>query len=208
MLMLRATDPQIENGNVLPNLRRCWTLISRCRRSRAWKELTQNLLSVVFDCDGNLWFVTGGAAFIRSASSRASSIYCPFCRDAILNYEQTDLSKGCLCLRVDGEGESENGIATSMTGSDPHQQNCYLLRAEEGVDVVVHAYESAAKVSGVKAIRPRRRSCMGAAALTLTPNLVLFTDNQDIVNLLRSIMKTGEVVASARCWMTCLRAIR
>jgi len=33
--------------------------------------------------------------------------------------------------------------------------------------------------------------------LEATPNRVLFTDNQDIVNLLALDMKTGEVVASA-----------
>ena len=37
----------------------------------------------------------------------------------------------------------------------------------------------------------------GGFSPTLTPNLVLFTDNQDTVNLLALDMKTGEVVASA-----------
>ena len=36
----------------------------------------------------------------------------------------------------------------------------------------------------------------GGCSPTLTPNLVLFTDNQDPVNLLALDMKTGEVVAS------------
>ena len=36
----------------------------------------------------------------------------------------------------------------------------------------------------------------GGCSPTLTPNLVMFTDNQDPVNLLALDMKTGEVVAS------------
>ena len=36
----------------------------------------------------------------------------------------------------------------------------------------------------------------GGCSPTLTPELVLFTDNQEIVNLIALDMKTGEVVAS------------
>ena len=39
-------------------------------------------------------------------------------------------------------------------------------------------------------------------------DLVMFTDNQDPVNLLALDMKTGEVVASSRCSTICRRAIR
>lgn len=79
-------------------------------------------------------------------------------------------------------------------------QNCYLLRAEEGVDVVwCTPYESAgAKVSGEgDKTTGGGLAWGGGCSPTLTPNLVLFTDNQDIVNLLALDMKTGEVVASA-----------
>ena len=56
--MLRATD---ENGNVLPEFEKVLDIdIKAAAEAALGKELTQNLLSVVFDYDGNLWFATGG----------------------------------------------------------------------------------------------------------------------------------------------------
>jgi len=121
--------------------------------------------------------------------------------DAILNGEQTDLSKAVFVHELTpGEG-AENGIAASKDGAVIlTNQNCYLLRAEEGVDVVwCTPYESAgANVSGEgDKTTGGGLAWGGGCSPTLTPNLVLFTDNQDIVNLLALDMKTGEVVASA-----------
>lgn len=99
VLMLRATE---EDGSVIPEFEKVLDIdIKSVAEAVLGKELTQNLLSVVFDYDGNLWFATGG------------------------------------------------GLAWG-----------------------------------------------GGCSPTLTPNLVLFTDNQDPVNLLALDMKTGEVVAS------------
>ena len=54
--MLRATD---ENGNVLPEFEKVLDIdIKAAAEAALGKELTQNLLSVVFDYDGNLWFAT------------------------------------------------------------------------------------------------------------------------------------------------------
>ena len=56
--MLRATD---EAGNVLPEFEKVLDIdIKAAAEAALGKELTQNLLSVVFDYDGNLWFATGG----------------------------------------------------------------------------------------------------------------------------------------------------
>ena len=58
VLMLRATD---EAGNVLPEFEKVLDIdIKAAAEAALGKELTQNLLSVVFDYDGNLWFATGG----------------------------------------------------------------------------------------------------------------------------------------------------
>ena len=58
VLMLRATD---EEGNVLPEFEKVLDIdIKAAAEAALGKELTQNLLSVVFDYDGNLWFATGG----------------------------------------------------------------------------------------------------------------------------------------------------
>ena len=157
---------------------------------------------MVFDYDGNLWFATGGFRIYPQRQQQGVIGYIARSAiDAILNGEQTDLSKAVFVYELTpGEG-AENGIAASKDGAVIlTNQNCYLLRAEEGVDVVwCTPYESAgAKVSGEgDKTTGGGLAWGGGCSPTLTPNLVLFTDNQDIVNLLALDMKTGEVVASA-----------
>ena len=117
-----------------------------------------------------------------------------------MNGKQTDLSKAVFVHELTpGEG-AENGIAASKDGAVIlTNQNCYLLRAEDGVNVVwCTPYESAgAKVSGEgDKTTGGGLAWGGGCSPTLTPNLVLFTDNQDPVNLLALDMKTGKVVAS------------
>ena len=199
VLMLRATD---ENGNVLPEFEKVLDIdIKAAAEAALGKELTQNLLSVVFDYDGNLWFATGGFRIYPQRQQQGVIGYIARSAiDAILNGEQTDLSKAVFVHELTpGEG-AENGIAASKDGAVVlTNQNCYLLRAEEGVDVVwCTPYESAgAKVSGEgDKTTGGGLAWGGGCSPTLTPNLVLFTDNQDPVNLLALDMKTGEVVAS------------
>ena len=198
--MLRATD---ESGNVLPEFEKVLDIdIKAAAEAALGKELTQNLLSVVFDYDGNLWFATGGFRIYPQRQQQGVIGYIAHSAiDAILNGKQTDLSKAVFVHELTpGEG-AENGIAASKDGAVIlTNQNCYLLRAEEGVDVVwCTPYESAgAKVSGEgDKTTGGGLAWGGGCSPTLTPNLVLFTDNQDIVNLLALDMKTGEVVASA-----------
>ena len=199
VLMIRTTD---ENGNVLPEFEKVLDIdIKAAAEAALGKELTQNLLSVVFDYDGNLWFATGGFRIYPQRQQQGVIGYIARSAiDAILNGEQTDLSKAVFVHELTpGEG-AENGIAASKEGAVVlTNQNCYLLRAEEGVDVVwCTPYESAgAKVSGEgDKTTGGGLAWGGGCSPTLTPNLVLFTDNQDTVNLLALDMKTGEVVAS------------
>ena len=165
-------------------------------------ELSIGYDPIVFDYDGNLWFATGGFRIYPQRQQQGVIGYIARSAiDAILNGEQTDLSKAVFVYELTpGEG-AENGIAASKDGAVIlTNQNCYLLRAEEGVDVVwCTPYESAgAKVSGEgDKTTGGGLAWGGGCSPTLTPNLVLFTDNQDIVNLLALDMKTGEVVASA-----------
>ena len=199
VLMLRATD---ENGNVLPEFEKVLDIdIKAAAEAALGKELTQNLLSVVFDYDGNLWFATGGFRIYPQRQQQGVIGYIAHSAiDAILNGKQTDLSKAVFVHELTpGEG-AENGIAASKEGAVIlTNQNCYLLRAEDGVNVVwCTPYESVgAKVSGENdKTTGGGLAWGGGCSPTLTPNLVLFTDNQDPVNLLALDMKTGEVVAS------------
>ena len=58
VLMLKSTD---ENGNVLPEFQKVLDIdIKAAAETALGKKLDQNLLSVVFDYEGNLWFTTGG----------------------------------------------------------------------------------------------------------------------------------------------------
>ena len=89
--MLRATD---EEGNVLPEFEKVLDIdIKAAAEAALGKELTQNLLSVVFDYDGNLWFATGGfriyperqqqgvlAISPTRQSKRSSTVSRPTCR--------------------------------------------------------------------------------------------------------------------------------
>ena len=198
VLMLRTTD---EAGNVLPEFEKVLDIdIKAAAESALGKELTQNLLSVVFDYDGNLWFATGGFRIYPERQQQGVLGYIAHSAiEAILNGEQTDLSKAVFVYELTpGEG-AENGIAASKEGAVIlTNMNCYLLRANNGVEAVwCTPYESVgAKVSGEgDKTTGGGLAWGGGCSPTLTPNLVLFTDNADPVNLLALDMKTGEVVA-------------
>ena len=199
VLMLRATD---EEGNVLPEFEKVLDIdIKAAAETALGKELEQNLLSVVFDYEGNLWFATGGFRIYpeREQQGVLGYIACTAI-DAILNGEEVDLASAVYVYDLPvGEG-AENGIAASRDGAVIlTNKNCYLLRANNGVEAVWKTpYESA----GAKVSREGDKTTGGGLAWgggcspTLTPDLVLFTDNQETVNLLALDMKTGEVVAS------------
>ena len=198
VLMLRTTD---EAGNVLPEFEKVLDIdIKAAAENALGKELTQNLLSVVFDYDGNLWFATGGFRIYPERQQQGVLGYIAHSAiEAILNGEQPDLSKAVFVYELTpGEG-AENGIAASKDGAVIlTNMNCYLLRANHGVEAVwCTPYESVgAKVSGEgDKTTGGGLAWGGGCSPTLTPNLVMFTDNADPVNLLALDMKTGEVVA-------------
>ncbi len=199
VLILRATD---ESGNVLPEFEKLLDIdIKAAAEAALGKTLEQNLLSVVFDYEGNLWFATGGFRIYPQREQQGVIGYIAHAAiDAILRGEQANLSEAVFVHELTpGEG-AENGIAASKDGAVILTNlNCYLLRAEDGVRVVwCTPYESAgAKVSGEgDKTTGGGLAWGGGCSPTLTPNLVMFTDNQDTVNLLALDMKTGEVAAS------------
>ena len=199
VLMLRATD---EAGNVLPEFEKVLDIdIKAAAETALGKELTQNLLSVVFDYDGNLWFATGGFRIYPEREQQGVLGYIAHSAiEAILNGEQADLSKAVFVYGLAlGEG-AENGIAASKDGAVIlTNQNCYLLRANNGVEAVwCTPYESVgAKVSGENdKTTGGGLAWGGGCSPSLTPELVMFTDNADPVKLLALDMKTGKIVAS------------
>ena len=199
VLMLRATD---EAGNVLPEFEKVLDIdIKAAAEAALGKELGQNLLSVVFDYEGNLWFATGGfRIYPERAQQGVLGYIARSAIDAILSGEEVDLASAVYVYDLPAGEGAENGIAASREGAVIlTNQNCYLLRANSGVELVWKtSYESAgAKVSGENDKTTGGGLAWGSGCSpTLTPNLVMFTDNQETVNLLALDMKTGEVVAS------------
>ena len=199
VLMLRATD---EAGNVLPEFEKVLDIdIKAAAEAALGKELGQNLLSVVFDYEGNLWFATGGFRIYPERAQQGVLGYIAHSAiDAILSGEEVDLASAVYVYDLPAGEGAENGIAASREGAVIlTNQNCYLLRANSGVELVWKtSYESAgAKVSGENDKTTGGGLAWGSGCSpTLTPNLVMFTDNQETVNLLALDMKTGEVVAS------------
>ena len=199
VLMLKATD---EDGNVLPEFEKVLDIdIKAAAEAALGKTLDQNLLAVVFDYEGNLWFATGGFRIYPDRKQQGAMGYISRTAiDAILNGEETDLSDAVFVYELaPGEG-AENGIAASKDGAVIlTNQNCYLLQADNGVKKIWKTpYESA----GAKESKEGDETTGGGLAWgsgcspSLTKDLVMFTDNQETVNLLALDMKTGEVVAN------------
>ena len=198
VLMLRTTD---EDGNVLPEFEKVLDIdIKAASEAALGRTLEQNLLSVVFDYEGNLWFATGGFRIYPERKQQGVVGYIDHeAIDTILDGGQADLSKAVYVHELTpGEG-AENGIAASREGAVIlTNQNCYLLRAENGVEIVwCTPYESiGAKVSGENdKTTGGGLAWGGGCSPSLTPNLVMFTDNRDPVNLLALDMKTGTIAA-------------
>lgn len=199
VLMLKATD---EEGNVLPEFEKVLDIdIKAAAEAALGKTLDQNLLSVVFDYEGNLWFATGGFRIYPDRKQQGTFGYVSRAAiDKILNGEDVDLSDAVFVYELEpGEG-AENGIAASKEGAVILTNlKCYLLRADNGVKKV---WETSYKSVGAKESKEGDETTGGGLAWgggcspSLTNDLVMFTDNQDPVNLIAVDMKTGEQVAS------------
>ena len=199
VLMLRATD---EEGNVLPEFEKALDIdIKAAAEAVLGETLDQNLLSIVFDYEGNLWFATGGFRIYPDRQQQGAVGYIAHSAiEDILAGRETDLLKAVYVLGLTpGEG-CENGIAASKEGAVIlTNRNCYLFRGKDGVETVwCTPYESV----GAKDSREGDETTGGGLAWgggcspSLAKGLVMFTDNLDPVNLIALDMKTGEKVAS------------
>ena len=199
VLMLKATD---DEGNVLPEFEKVLDIdIKAVAEEKLGKTLDQNLLSVVFDYDGNLWFATGGFRIYPDRKQQGAIGYISRSAiDSILSGEETNLSDAVFVYELTpGEG-AENGISASKDGAVIlTNTNCYLFQADNGINKVWETpYESA----GAKESKEGDSTTGGGLAWgsgcspSLTKDLVMFTDNQNPVNLIALDMKTGETVAA------------
>ena len=165
------------------------------------RTLDQKLLSVVFDYEGNLWFVTGGFRIYPSRGQQGAMGYVSHAAiEAILAGGTADLDHEVhVYAPIAGEG-AENGIAACKEGAVILTNlACYLLRANNGVEVVWHTgYNSV----GAKDSHEGDATTGGGLAWgsgcspSLSRDLVFFTDNLDTVSLLALDIHTGAIVAS------------
>lgn len=199
VLMLKATD---DEGNVLPEFEKVLDIdIKAAAEEKLGKTLDQNLLSVVFDYDGNLWFATGGFRIYPDRKQQGAIGYISRSAiDSILNGEETNLSDAVFVYELTpGEG-AENGISASKDGAVIlTNTNCYLFQADNGINKV---WETPYESVGAKESKEGDSTTGGGLAWgsgcspSLTKDLVMFTDNQNPVNLIALDMKTGETVAA------------
>ena len=199
VLMLRATD---EKGTPLPVFEKVLDInIKEAAERVLGRSLEQNLLSIVFDYDGNLWFVTGGFRIYPSRGQQGAMGYISHnAIDAILAGGTADLDHEVhVYAPAPGEG-AENGIASCREGAVILTNlACYLLRANGGVEVVWRTpYDSV----GAKDSREGAATTGGGLAWgggcspSLSKELVFFTDNLETVSLMAVDIRTGEVAAS------------
>lgn len=199
VLMLRATD---ENGTPLPVFEKVLDInIKEAAERVLGRSLEQNLLSIVFDYDGNLWFVTGGFRIYPSRGQQGAMGYISHnAIETILAGGTADLDHEVhVYAPAPGEG-AENGIASCREGAVILTNlACYLLRANGGVEVVWRTpYDSV----GAKDSREGAATTGGGLAWgggcspSLSRELVFFTDNLETVSLMAVDIHTGEVAAS------------
>ena len=197
VIMVQTYDGQ---GNILPVFRKKLDVdIVSGAVSILGDEIDKNLLSIAYDYEGNLWFVTGG--FHKNPSHSKAGFVGYLEReyiDRILAGESVADVSGYLHYMQLAEGENaENGIAAHKEGCVIlTNKTCYLFAAD--ASGVTEKWSSSYESSGGKAANPEKGisgaglAWGGGSSPTLTEDMVLFTDNQDVVNLVALDIRTGK----------------
>lgn len=196
VVMIRTYD---EQGNILPVFEKELDVdIVTKAVEELGEDINRNILSVTYDYEGNLWFVTGGFHMDPAYSTDGFVGYLErsYIDKALAGDTSLDAGDYMHYLRL-GKGENaENGISGHPQGCVIlTNQSCYLFSA--GADGVQtswsYDYESDPK-------EPKPETGISGAGLawgggstpTLTNDLVLFTDNQKVLNLIALDIKTGK----------------
>ncbi len=198
VIILKTRD---ENGSILPVFDKILDVdISGAAINVLGEDIDTRLLSVVYDYEGNLWFVTGGFRIVPENNKAGFIGY--LSREYIdktLNGESL-LSEDYIHFYKLTDGESaENGISSAEYGAVIlTNKSCYLLNAESGVKVQWKVdYESNGTNDAVDGSDYTGGGLAYGSGTTptLTKDLVLFTDNCDPINLIAVKAESGNVVA-------------
>lgn len=199
IIVLQTKD---EAGEILPVFQKIMDVdVSSLAVKLFGEDIDTNLLSIVYDYEGNLWFVTGGFRIYPDRNPAGFMGY--ISREYIektMNGDTVSAEDYVYFHQLpDGEG-AENGISSSEHGAVIlTNKACYLLNAENGVKVL---WRTEYGSNGTNDAQEGSEYTGGGLAYgsgttpTLTKELVLFTDNLDPVNLIAISAKTGEVVAT------------
>lgn len=178
--------------------------VVKAAKAALGEDIFTKLLSVVYDYQGNLWFVTGG---YRVYPDRNPAGFLGFLSrsyiDRALAGESPDLAGQIFFHRLDLGENAENGISSSLFGAVVlTNRACYTLKAgPNGVETVWRTpYDSCGAREPAEGSRITGGGLAwgGGSTPSLTDDLVLFTDNLDPINLLALSARTGDVVASSR----------
>ena len=201
--MFRTTD---EAGTPLPLFEKVFDVdVVSPALAAVGDDVDRNLMSIVYDYDGNLWFTTGGFRIDPAVSAAGFAGYLEraYIDQALArNGGNEDPAPYLHYHRYPNPGENcENGIAGHRAGCVVlTNQACYLLGA--GAGGVEVRWEVPYDTEGPK-LPPEDSEITGiglawggGSSPTLTGELALFTDNRNPVNLIAVELASGEVVAS------------
>lgn len=202
VIMVRTYD---DKGNILPVFEKKLDVdIVSGAVSALGEDIDRNLLSIAYDYEGNIWFVTGGFHKNPSYSKTGFVGYLEreYIDRALAGESVADVSKYIHCIKL-AEGENaENGIASHKAGCVVlTNKACHLFAASSSG--VQKKWSSSYESSGGKGAEPEKGitgaglAWGGGSSPTLTDKMVLFTDNQDVVNLIALDIETGKTLVTS-----------
>lgn len=204
IVMIKTVD---DNGEVLSTFEKVLDVdVSTNAAAQLGEDIDPSLLSIVYDYEGNIWFSSGG---FRQNPAYCKTGYCGYLErtyiDSVLT-GNTNLNAADYLhfMAYENFENVENAIAGHPLGCVIlTNQNCYLFHADANNGVVQDwsvPYESDGDNKTPNAekygISGGPLAWGGGSSPTLTNDLVVFTDNQDVVNLYAIDIKTGEVVTT------------
>ncbi len=199
VIVLQTKD---ENGDILPVFKKIMDVdVAALAANQYGEDIDKNLLSIVYDYEGNLWFVTGGFRIYpdRNPAGFMGYISQEYIQKALAGETVPAEDYVHLYKLEDGEA-AENGISSSEHGAVIlTNKACYMLNADNGVKVLWRTEYGSNGTNDAQegSIYTGGGLAYGSGTTpTLTKDLVLFTDNLDPVNLVAISAKTGEVVAT------------
>lgn len=188
-----------ENGKILPVFKKKLDvdIVSGAVKTLG-EDINRNILSVTYDYNGNLWFVTGGFHMDPAQSSDGFAGYLErsYIDQVLAGNTSLDAGEYMHYLRLSKGENAENGISGHSEGCVIQTNlRCYLFSAGDGGVQKRWSYDYKSDSKEPKpetGISGAGLAWGGGSTPTLTNDMVLFTDNQKVLNLIALDIKTGK----------------